>query len=123
MPEKSQAEIQRDAEATLELRKGEASAVEEQVADAERAQTRRERGMERAGERKSYPDEAEAPPSQRGSGDEAAYSHERLIASGGDFLGQPDFVVAGALHGNEQPYLTVKEASALVKSFLDREII
>lgn len=45
------------------------------------------------------------------------FSVERLIAESIDLLGQPSFVVAGALYGTKKS-LTVVEAEAAVKAWL-----
>lgn len=99
-----------------------AAAAEEQTQAEAEASESREAEMERRGEsRKTYPEDAEAPPSQvskgQGKGKETAYSQERLIAEATDFLGVPSHVAAGALHGNPEAYLTVDEARVEVEKY------
>jgi hypothetical protein len=110
-----------ETESEAEAREDEAEQVREAAEAAEVAEEKRTRQMEQAAERKSYDDEA-APPAQRDKGGETAYSHDRLIEEAEDFLGQPSHVVAGALHGVEDAYLTVQEAETLVSDFLNREV-
>jgi hypothetical protein len=66
--------------------------------------------------------DAATPSQQEGAGGETAYSQERLIEEATSFLGHPTHVVAGALHGVDQEYLTIKEATKLVDDFLKREV-
>lgn len=119
---RSKAETESDAEAQLDAREDEAEQVREAAEEAEAAEEKRAKEMEKAASLKSYPDDAGGPPAQKDKGGETAYSHERLIGEAEDFLGQPSHVVAGALHGVEDAYLTVQEAESLVDDFLNREV-
>lgn len=95
----------------------------EQQEQEESAAAKRERAKERAAEVKSYPADAEEPPTQKKvSGGETAYSVERLTTDARAFLGHPPHVVAGALYGVEKAYLTTDEAGKLVDEFLAREV-
>lgn len=54
--------------------------------------------------------------------EEPTYSQERLIAEAGDFIGQPSYVVAGALDSIKKKNLTLAETKAAVAAFLDRKV-
>jgi hypothetical protein len=99
-----------------QAREDEAEAVAQQQADALRAESRRERSARGAKQR----GDAEAP-SQVAEGNKTAYSHERLIRESYAFLDEPSHVVAGALHGVEEPFLTISDARTLVSEFRNRE--
>lgn len=66
-------------------------------------------------------DETETTP-EKEKVEEPTFSHERLIAEAGAFVGQPSFIVAGALHGVAKKNLTVAEVEAAVKKFLATEV-
>jgi hypothetical protein len=105
-----------------EAREGEAEKAEAQLAEQAKAEERRARDAQKASELKSAPADAEAPPTQKGSGEEAQYSVARLTADAYDFLGYPPHVVAGAFAGSDQEYYTRAEAKALVEKWLDSEV-
>jgi hypothetical protein len=90
---------------------GEETAAEAQLQD-----------QEDEAETEAVAEDAGTPSQQTASGGETGYSHERLIAEAQSFLGHPPHVVAGALHGVDQEYLTIKEAESAVDSFLKREV-
>lgn len=100
----------------------EAAEVEEQQEQAAAAEEKREKTAEkRAMSRKDYV-EGSDPPSQVTKGGETAYSHERLTADSMAFLGEPPHVVAGALYGNDEAYLTLAETTTLINTFKAREV-
>lgn len=59
----------------------------------------------------------ETPPTQRDEGGETAYSTERLIAEANEFIGEPPHVVAGALHGADEDYMTLDALKERVKKW------
>lgn len=109
-------------EAQEVAREGEAAGVEGQMEDHAKAEERRAKAAEKAAGLKSSPRDAEAPPTQKGSGDAKQYSTQRLIDEGPAFLGYPPHVVAGALAGSDKEYLSVDDARAAVESWLGQEV-
>lgn len=110
-----------ETETTAEVAEREAEAVEEAYEAEEAAAQKRQAQMERAADAKGYPKDAD-PPSQKGSGEDAKYSQERLIADSQSLTGFPSHVMAGALHGNTSAYLSVADASKRAEKWLSTEV-
>jgi hypothetical protein len=81
---------------------------------SEDEKTAREKVTERTAARRAAQTEASADAP-------AAYSAERLIAEAPAFLGCESYVAAGALYGAGSD-MTVDDAKAAVKDWLEREI-
>lgn len=71
----------------------------------------------------------EAPREQRSAGPRATEQAQRtftaadLIARGSDFLGQPSYVVAGALHGvDPEEALSLDDARGRVEAWLEQPV-
>lgn len=105
-------------EAELSEREAEAEVQDEEQAEAAKAAAKREREQEKAAELKSVPEGA-LPPTEKQVRGETAFARQWLIDHAEDVLGHPAHVVAGALHFVEDEYLTTKEATKLIDSWLE----
>jgi hypothetical protein len=98
-----------------------AERAEEAAEQAAKAEERRAREAERAQEKKSYPDDADAPTQVQRSGEDA-FAISRLITDAPDFLGVASHVAAGALHNSDKEYLTVEQAKKQIDAWLGTEV-
>jgi hypothetical protein len=94
----------------------------DQMASEEKAEAKREREAERAESLKSVPEGAAAPNEKLLRSGETVFRQQWLIDNAWNVLNIPPFEVAGAFHGVEQEYLSVKDAERLVDDYRTRVV-
>lgn len=109
-------------EAQDQAREGEAEQAQAELDEQAKAADARAKQQDKASELKAVPEDAETPPTQKGTGEDTQYSVARLTEAADDFLGHPPHVVAGALSASGKEYLTIGEARSVVEKWLGQEV-
>lgn len=116
-------EAEAAAEAQVREREGEAEAAAAQQEEETSAAAKRARAAEKASELKAVPEGAAAPTEKTpAGGGDTQFQRAWVLEHADALVGYPAHVVAGALYGNDQEYLTVAEVKAACAAWLDREI-
>jgi hypothetical protein len=117
-PTQQEAAAASEAAAADEARAEELGITEEQQDLEADAADKRARQQEQAAELKSVPEGALAPTEKTTRSGETTFARQWLIDNAQNVLGYDGHVVVGALHGDDREYLTVKETTKAIESWL-----